>query len=218
MISIIETPKIIELKRINEWKSGKYNYDNINPYELDRYALKNNMTPKEVIEKLKTNEIDVSGFLKKPHRQNIGEELFKNYMINTTAVNESEITILPKSGKNAGYLCGDKILFGSKTDLANIISFNTHSLDIKIVRGQNTYYISHKIINNTGGTQNSQYDEMKNFIKESNKINEGNIFVGVVINGDYFNKKRVNELNSLITNNNVFVYDYNEIVEKFLTI
>ena len=173
------------------------------------------LTPQQVLDKLKNHTLKVDSFLKKPERQNIGENILYNYLINSGIVNESNLEILPKASKKSAYLCGDKILYGKKKSLTNKISYLTKSIDFKIIINIIDVFFSHKILNNSGGAQNSQFDEMKNFVNEANKIKMKNTYVGVFVNGKYFTPNRIDELKSLVQSKYVFVCDETNII-KFL--
>lgn len=77
------------------------------------------------------------------------------------------------------------------------------SIDFHFNVGEKNVYVSHKYIKATyGGAQDNQYNEVRNFLRNCNKINSGNDFFIAICDGPYFEKK-IETLNTDFGSNNV---------------
>lgn len=166
-------------------------------FKINNFLKKAPYSSKEEIEeKIRTDKIFAACFAKDPLKQNIGENVLKEYL---------DVEFLPQSGKDA-------IRFSSA---GNIISKKelgcSKAVDFQI----NSYYITQKYTGeNTGGAQDNQYDDVIKF------LTLGSIFykVAACVDGWYWeeNGKRAELKNYFKDNNSVIICSADDIKNKVI--
>lgn len=178
--------KIIEQRNINvlSLKKSVLDYNNgiknketrLFSKKLKLFISKNNMTEQYVIENLLSNNLfALLHFTKDPIKQNIVENTMKQFVL------DSEIKIKkPKNYESIRFKDGDcHIGFEKKSGYCKSVDF---------VCG--TDYIYCKYINENGGSQDNQYNEVLFCIKEALKYTEKHkIKFYFILEGKFFEKK-----------------------------
>ena len=130
--------------------------------------------------------VTICQFMKEPLRQNFSEKYLLNHL-----KNYCQITKLAPSGSHAYYLVDQQILTNLKSKPIGL-----KSLDFKIVINKQTYFLVHKVINESGGAQDQQFNEIVNLIKGLDKNSAKQIIF--VCDGDYFQAAKIAKLTNLV--------------------
>ena len=136
-------------------------------------------TPSFVEEQILNNDIVAAVFAKDPSKQNITEKLVEEQL---------HIKKLPASGKNC-------IRFAANGTLVHATGVDvSKSADFKI----GDIYYTQKYTIEAGGAQDNQYNDVVDF------LNKGSIHhkVGAILDGDYWDNTKRQELRSYFANNN----------------
>lgn len=155
--------------------------------------------------KLKIMEDDMYAefFAKDPSKQNIYERLAADYISNLD--NVTDFRNLPNSIKM--FIVDGKIVSERQREVK--------SIDFKFKVNDKTIYASHKYIKATyGGAQDNQYNDIRNFLRNCNKISSGDNYYLAICDGPYFESK-IKLLNDEFGSNNVIVMTINDL-EDFI--
>lgn len=145
--------------------------------KIKNESIKKGFSENDIIENIKTNKLYASFFCKNPLKQNLAEKT--QYIILKTK--------FPDIKKCNLYLNKGKLIT-QKLNMSKSIDFISEST--------NTYFCC-KYINDCGGAQDNQFNDIKLFLNECKnlKINTSkNINIYLMLNGNYFNKNKINEL------------------------
>lgn len=115
------------------------------------------------------------------------------------------------NGKEALYLSGGRIV-------SNPTINSTKSFDYKLMEKRSTTFISQKYINEGGGSQDNQFNDIKYFLIQANKyfnadrgdLFKSNIKFMAIVDGEYFTKDKMNILNTLKRKNKIMVNHIND--------
>lgn len=169
-------PKYLQLKITNQVEMKSLDYD-------------------IVINKIKKDELYASFFAKDPLKQNVAKKL-QLELLQKVNINCNN---LPTSGKNTFYLNNGKLTKKKSID-------STKSLDFYDEKEKTFYYA--KYTNENGGAQDNQYNDVKKFIKEASKycnLNNDNYKFVLLIDGNYYTKRKIKCLTKFITNKKVSI-------------
>lgn len=159
--------------------------------KITNHAEKFGRSFDEVKEKIMIDDMYAEIFAKDPSKQNIYEKLAAKYISDLDIV--SNFRNLPNSAK----------MFVVEGFVVNTRQNDVKSIDFHFKIGEKNIYASHKYIKATyGGAQDNQYNEVRNFLRNCNKINSGNDFYIAICDGPYFETK-IETLNSEFGSDNV---------------
>lgn len=151
-------------------------------YKIKNYCNKYNFDIKEVQQRILTDDVIASFFIKDPFKQNFIENLISGLL---------GIKRLPQMGKNCvrfdreGNICSEKTIAAIK------------SVDFII---ENTF-ITQKYTRNQGGAQDNQFQDVINFLNAGSIKNK----VGALLDGEYWEEKRSILKAYYKTNENVII-------------
>jgi hypothetical protein len=146
--------------------------------KITNHAEKFGRSFDEVKEKIMNDDMYAEIFAKDPSKQNIYEKLAAKYISDLDIV--SNFRNLPNSAK----------MFVVEGFVVNTRQNDVKSIDFHFKIGEKNIYASHKYIKATyGGAQDNQYNEVRNFLRNCNKINSGNDFYIAICDGPYFETK-----------------------------
>jgi hypothetical protein len=132
----------------------------------------------EVKSKIMTDDMYAEWFAKDPAKQNIYEKLAASYVSGIEDV--VDFRNLPNSAKM--FIVEGKV---TSERLNDVKSIDFH-FKVKV----NNIYASHKYIKATyGGAQDNQYNDIRNFLRNCNKISSGNDYYIAICDGPYFDTK-----------------------------
>ena len=80
---------------------------------------------------------------------------------------------------------------------------NIKSIDAIIVMNNKKYYCYLKYINESGGSQDNQYNDCKLFLKECLTFTE--YYFMLIVDGNYFSIKKMNELRTIQSSNSFLI-------------
>lgn len=169
--------------------------------KITNHAEKFNRSFDEVKDKIMSDDMYAEIFAKDPSKQNIYEKLAAKYISNLD--NVSNFRNLPNNTKM--FIVDGFVVKKRKNDVK--------SIDFHFKIGEKNIYASHKYIKATnGGAQDNQYKEVRNFLRNCNKINSGNDFYIAICDGPYLETK-IETLNSEFGSNNVIVMNIDGLSE-----
>lgn len=146
--------------------------------KINNHAIKYDREYSEVKSKILTDDMYAEIFAKDPAKQNIYEKLAAQYISKINKV--SEFRNLPNSAKV--FVAGGKITSERLNDVK--------SIDFVFKIGDKNIYASHKYIKATnGGAQDNQYNDIRNFLRNCDKISSGNDYYLAICDGPYFDTK-----------------------------
>lgn len=188
--------------------------------KIKNFADRNGLGEKDVFDSMKNNQILACAFSYDALRQNVPERAFGEYMKQFCCPQSKSkrdafrkkkhfaldgFRKMPQGGKGAllfyeqpdGSLrigMGDAKP-GEKTALPSIDFYGKYVCGNKKLR----FYISHKYTKDDGGQQNSQFYELRTFVKETSKIQNENYAFIAVADGNYYIKPRKTGITRLDT-------------------
>jgi len=141
----------------------------------------------DILNLIKINEMYASFFAKDPIKQNLAENIQLEVLQNITNVKK----LIQHGKKSIRLYDGDIITKSNKV--------STKSLDFYDEDNETYYYC--KYTKDEGGAQDNQFRDVVIFIQECNKYcekNNNSVKFIALLNGNYYNEKKINLLNSLI--------------------
>lgn len=146
--------------------------------KITNHAEKFDREYSEVRSKILTDDMYAEIFAKDPAKQNIYEKLAAQYISKLEKV--SDFRNLPNSAKV--FVVGGSITSERLNDVK--------SIDFVFKIGDKNIYASHKYIKATnGGAQDNQYNDIRNFLRNCDKIQSGYNYFIAICDGPYFDTK-----------------------------
>ncbi len=173
-------------REIKEQGIPPYYYDKIRKL-IERTGLDEMVV--ETMEEMLTNgdELLLTFLMKDPKRQNIYENILKEYVSDQGI----QIEKLKSSGKNAFYPINDRIETNNPLKPKEL-----KSLDFKMItKSGQLVYIVHKYTNEEGGAQDNQYNDVIIQLKQLGKNTIKKVWF--CLDGRYYNEKRINALREI---------------------
>lgn len=120
-----------------------------------------------------------------PKRQRIHAKMAAEWIESLDTV--CDFRKLAKSGNNALYITHNgEIKRSAQSTLSK-------SLDFEWVTGSTLFYASHKYTEEGGGSQNTQFGEVKTLLKHFQKSTDKALFL-MIVDGTYYTDERMQEL------------------------
>ena len=136
--------------------------------------------------KIKDDEMFAAHFAKEPRRTGLHERVAAEWLRQWTSV--SEFKILPKSGAKAFYITSDgEIRKGMKNAPSKSLDFYWETGNIKI-------FAAHKYTKEGGGNQDSQYNEMRQLLRNFQNARDRDKILIVIVDGPYYTDSKMSEL------------------------
>lgn len=156
--------------------------------KVDTYVDHFKFEKEMVLEKIKNDPMFAVIFAKDPTRTGVHEKEAASWLKNLPMV--KEFKVLPKSGKNALYVTGD----GEIRYIPNKKAIDK-SIDFHWKTGKFTVYATHKFTGESGGSQDSQANGVKESLQRFRQGSgfKNDVFLAIV-DGDYYTDKKMNEL------------------------
>ena len=181
--------------------------------KIDKYSKKFGLDKLNIEKRiLGGDQLIISIFAKDPSKQNFYEKTAANFIEQIEGV--VDFKNLPNGGKNALYVDKDTI---RRNDEFNG-ELPSKSIDFRWKFSVNNidYYAFHKYINENGGAQDNQFnDVLKSIIAARSIKSKSKHRVIFICDGNYFTKLRLKTLNTAVLNENHQILNINE-VEEYL--
>lgn len=146
-----------------------------------RYGIDINHIYERIMEK---DFITMERFATQPKRQGRSEQVVSYALDNADFVYDFEQ--LPKFGNGSLYF-SNGVITSNRDNL-------THSLDYVVHCSNFVAYMSAKQINQAGGSQKQQYNELRYYAKSTNDYHTNSRRFGAIIEGAYFTDKKISAL------------------------
>lgn len=170
--------------------------------KIKNHAEKYNREVEEVKLKIMEDDMFAEIFAKDPTKQNIYENLAAKYIKNLPIV--KEFRKLPNNSK----------MFVVNGEISTKRENDVKSIDFTFKVKNKTIYASHKYIKAFGGAQDNQYNDIRTFLRNCNKLNQGDIYFIAICDGPYFETKIKNLIEEFGSNNVAILNIYE--LENFL--
>ena len=125
----------------------------------------------------------IGQFAKDPGKQNTHEDMAYDYLKKLPII--SGVKHLSK-GKDAKFVVSGKIKDDKGT--ANIKSLDCYFY-YEYKNKKLEFYTSNKYTKNSGGAQDNQFNDLKEFMNEARNVTDKNIFLMAVADGEYYQNK-----------------------------
>ena len=146
--------------------------------KIQNHAIKFERSFEEIKEKIMIDDMYAEIFAKDPAKQNIYEKTAAKYLSSVDYIENFEN--LPNNAKVFVY--NGKIVSRSYN--------NMKSIDFIFNVGKYNFYAQHKYIKALyGGAQDNQYTDVRIFLNNCNRINEGDNYFIAICDGPYFRDK-----------------------------
>lgn len=187
---------LVNRSQVQSDLKSKYIQTKIDSYIKKFYNSNNDPQLRNRIEyEIENNEYFANFFAKDPIRQNIYEKSAYDHIINMNGVNKELSINYPNS----------KQLFTENGKLVNNRPAGSKSIDFRIVLNNGTIiFISHKFINDNGGAQDNQFNDVYSFVRNSigasekySETGHPNVYFIALCDGKYFytfSKKSHNQM------------------------
>lgn len=175
--------------------------------KIKNHCFKFNRNYNEIYNKILIDDLFADLFVVDIIKQNFYELKTLDYL----KQKNYKIVKMAGNGKGSLYLCNGNILTKKTNN-------STKSFDFKLTNDNSLTYITHKYINESGGSQDNQFNDIKLFLMEANKfaISSNNqlfpskINFMAIVDGDYFTKNKLNILKSYNFKNQIKVNHIND--------
>ncbi len=147
--------------------------------KIENWANKFRLDPSVIRQKIIDDELFSLHYIIDPGKQNFYENLAANYIKNFS--NVENFKNLPNNGANALVVHAGNII--SKTQAQSNAS---KTIDFEWNTGTIKCYASHKHTKVSGGGQDNQYKDIRNFMENSRNNNAPNILFFAICDGDYY--------------------------------
>jgi len=220
MKDIYSEEKIREYRKKN-WKEAIEDFENKEPYVMNK--IKNIATNFEINESeiyniiSNTNDKNLKElfiavrFSKDPKRQNIYERIFHDFL----KERGRKLIKLPSIGPTSVFLTRIGLSFGSKNH-----TDSTKSLDFyENIRDKEIYYY-HKYTEHGGGAQANQFNDLKTFLRLSNRYcrnNDDNYIFVAVADGPFYDADKMDYLAQIADefyDEKIFIVKWYNIMQK----
>ena len=207
------------LEREHREKNIKLLYNSLNDESLrekvNNFAEKFDLSPKFVLQKIIDDPIFGLSFAKDPGKQSFHEATAISFIQNLPLI--SNAIKLPSGGKNAIYVINGNLIKGkdktSDTDAKSIDFYWEYRRGKKLLK----FYATHKYTKVSGGSQNNQEKDAKQFLENTRKCNSNDIFFFAILDGKYYveeykNSSRVDIIKKEIKGERIQVTDINKLL------
>ena len=139
-----------------------------------------------VAEKIRNDPMYAAHFAKEPRRTRLHSKMAAEWLRRLEQVHEFQT--LSSSGKNALYITSDgEIRKGMKNPPSKSLDFNWKT-------GTTTIYASHKYTRESGGHQDSQYNEMQKLLNQFQNCSDQTCALFVIVDGPYYTEGKMANL------------------------
>ena len=184
-----EREKELRLKNILEVRQNINHAD----YQLKviNFSEKTGFSVEDIVNKIMTDDMFVFFFAKDPKKQNFTEKLVAELL---------KVEKLPASGKNC-------IRFNQDGD---IVATNNGDVSKSADFYINGVYYTQKYTYESGGAQDNQYNDVRDFLIKGSKKYK----VGAIVDGAYWNNKRLQLQQMFKDNPNVVITTVDELLKE----
>lgn len=147
--------------------------------KIENWANKFHLDPSVIRQKIIDDEVFSLHYIIDPSKQNFYENLAADYIKNFS--NVENFKNLPNNGTNALVVHAGNIIpkTRAQSNASKTIDFEWNTGTIKC-------YASHKYTKNSGGAQDNQYKDIRNFMENSRPNNTPNILFFAICDGNYY--------------------------------
>ena len=154
--------------------------------KIKTYTRQFGYTVDAVREKIAADPMFAAHFAKKPNRQGIHETIAADRLRTLPMVRDFEV--LPKMGANALYVTSDgEVKRGRQPESSKSLDFRWHT-------GDTTCYAMHKHTRESGGSQSSQFREMRDLLRQFQNCPDETCVLLVIVDGPYYTPARMARL------------------------
>lgn len=147
----------------------------------------------DVRDKIRSDDMFASHFAIEPRRQSFHEDIAAEWLDELDEIRNFQN--LPSRGKKAYYITSDgEIRQGMKPAPSK-------SLDFTWITGNTRFYAAHKYTKESGGNQDSQFNEMRSLLEHYMKGMATNTVLIVIVDGAYYTPQRMSELHRFVRTN-----------------
>lgn len=158
--------------------------------KIRNFSEKTGFSMEEITNKIMTDNLFVFFFAKDPKKQNFIEKLVSELL---------KVDKLPASGSKC-------IRFNQNGDIVSINSGDVSKSADFFIDG---VYYTQKYTNEPGGSQDNQYNDVRDFLIKGSKQHK----VGAIVDGAYWDNKRTQLKNMFAENDNVIITTVDELLE-----
>ena len=169
--------------------------EKINKY-IERHRL--NYSIEDVKKEILTSDLVASIFIKEPNKQNFTEKIISDAIKKNDLV---ENFMTSKDGE----------IFLENGKITKERKVGNKSIDFSWKTNGKNVFASQKYINESGGGQDNQFNDVKNFLMNAQNSNKDEFFIAIV-DGKYFNQSKMNYLKSF-EDDNIFVCSIHSLQE-----
>ncbi|KLL02476.1 MAG: hypothetical protein MRERC_1c066 [Mycoplasmataceae bacterium RC_NB112A] len=179
--------------------------------KIEKWCRKFGFEFDKFLEKAKCDFYFRTFFAKDPKKQNICEKVLVKYICSLDFV--SDFQKLPNGGKNALYIDRVAVRKGSGYPHQKPVKSANFAWNIKNKCGEIIhFYVFHKYIEESGGAQDNQFNEIKKCIEVGrNGSQEVNRRIVFICDDVYFIGRKIKELKNLTSNWNWVFLESNEL-------
>lgn len=155
--------------------------------KIQTYIWRFGYTEEEVRARIRRDEMFSAWFTKEPRRMKLHETIAADWLKRIELVFDFED--LPTGGKNAWYIATDGELRQGKKPAG------VKSLDFGWNTGQYRVFASHKYTKESGGNQDSQFQEVQNMLRyfQQGAVDDHTVVIAIV-DGPYYTPAKMSEL------------------------
>jgi len=173
-------------------------------FKIKNHAEKYGEEYDDVKYKIMTDDMYTKIFAKDPAKQNIYENLAAEFISKLNGV--ENFKKIPNNTK----------MFVVNGEITSKRLNDVKSIDFYFNIGERHFYLSHKYIKaKNGGAQDNQYNDIRNFLRNCNKVVGGNNYFIAICDGPYFDSK-IEILNNDFGSSNVLAIGINDL-ENFIS-
>lgn len=157
--------------------------------KIATFAKKFGYKESEIREKIQSDEMFAAHFAKSPTRQVLHENLAAEWLKTTPGIENFEK--LPASRKNGVFVTTDGEIRKGKDGAPG------KSLDFRWTTKERTFLASHKYTRESGGSQDQQFNEMRDLLRRFLNCRQRNHVLMVIVDGAYYTVSKMHDLRNI---------------------
>ena len=157
--------------------------------KVQRFSERWGLEPETVYRKIQEDWLFSLHFAKDPGKQSIHQRIAGTFIQKIPLANN--FRILPSGGNTSKWVCNGGV-FSQQVLEENGVDKQARTIDFEwnaplVIDGETLrFYASHKYTGAEGGSQNNQYEDLKNFVECIRKARSKNFFYLAIGDGPYY--------------------------------
>ncbi len=149
------------------------------------------LTEEDIIKDFESTKTVPTFFAKDPSKQNLTEEIAKEFLSNFPEV--KSVKILPKRGKGSWSIVKGRLDYTDNFTKYQKAGIKSIDFRIELVNGV-IIFATHKYTKDTGGAQDNQANDLMSFAEQTVDYNSNEYRFAIICDGEYYTDSKIKEI------------------------